>query len=176
MLPRIAALYLVAAAIPAAASPALAQTRPAAQARPAAPVRPAPAGVQPLARSTFLANMDQQFQKMDADKNGTITREEAAAFERIDAMTTAAARNRALFAQLDADRNGQLSPDEFRRLVQPIQATGQKFIQSMDGNRDGRVTLIEHRASTVANFDKIDTDKDGVVTGAEMKAAGIGGR
>ena len=171
MPPRIAALYLVAAAIPsAAASPALAQTRPAAQAH------PAPAGVQPLARSTFLANMDQQFQKMDADKNGTITREEAAAFERIDAMTTAAARNRALFAQLDADRNGQLSPDEFRRLVQPVQATGQKFIQSMDGNRDGRVTLIEHRASTVANFDKIDTDKDGVVTGAEMKAAGIGGR
>lgn len=176
MPPRIAALYLVAAAIPVAASPAFAQARAAAQPRPAAPARPAPAAVQPLARSTFLANMDLQFQKMDADKNGTITREEAAAYERIDAMTTAAARNRALFAQLDADRNGQLSPDEFRRLVQPVQATGQKFIQSMDSNRDGRVTLIEHRASTVANFDKIDTDKDGVVTGAEMKAAGIGAR
>lgn len=159
---RSAALFLAAAF---AASPLPAQTRPAAPA------------AQPLARSVFLNNMDQQFMKMDADKNGQVTREEAAAFERITAMTTAAARNSALFRELDTDRNGQISPAEFQKLIQPpVQATGQKFIASMDGNRDGRVSLVEHRASTVANFDRIDSDKDGYVSAAEMAAAGIGGR
>jgi Ca2+-binding EF-hand superfamily protein len=169
MPPRIAALCLVAAAIPFAAVPALAQTRPA-----ATPARPAPAAASPLARTTFLTNMNQQFLKIDADKNGQITAEEAAAFARVEATAAAAARNAALFRQLDADRNGQISAAEFRRLVQPVEANGQKLIQANDVNRDGRVTLVEYRTTTLANFDKIDTDKDGVVTPAEMKAAGIG--
>jgi hypothetical protein len=32
---------------------------------------------------------------------------------------------------------------------------------------------VEHRAATVANFDRLDADKDGIVTAAEMKAGGI---
>jgi hypothetical protein len=42
-----------------------------------------------------------------------------------------------------------------------------------DGNRDGRISMIEHRTATLANFDRLDTDKDGIVTPAEMKAGGI---
>lgn len=37
----------------------------------------------------------------------------------------------------------------------------------------GAVSLIEHRAGKLAYFDQIDSDKDGVVTVAEMKAAGV---
>ena len=164
MTSRFAALYLV--AVVSLAPPALGQTR------------PAPTGPQPLPRSVFLGNMDQEFLKMDADKNGQVTREEAAAFNRAAAVAGAAGRNNALFRELDADHNGSISPVEFRRLISPPPAAinGQNFINSMDSNRDGKVSLIEHRAATVANFDKIDTDKDGVVTPAEMKAAGIGSR
>ena len=36
-----------------------------------------------------------------------------------------------------------------------------------DPNRDQTVTLIEWRAATLANFDKLDVDHDGVVTPAE---------
>jgi Ca2+-binding EF-hand superfamily protein len=177
---RSAALYLAAIATVMTGAPSLAQTRSAAPAvtRPA-PARPAPPAAgdgPPLARTTFLSDMNQQFLKMDADKNGQITLEEAAAFERMEAMTTAAARNRALFQSLDTDRNGSLSADEFRRLMQPVQATGQRFIRGNDPNRDGRVTLIDYRTTTLANFDKLDTDKDGFVSPAEMRAAGIGAR
>ncbi len=42
-----------------------------------------------------------------------------------------------------------------------------------DTSKDGKVSLIEHRTATLANFDRLDTDKDGVVTGAEMKAGGV---
>ena len=41
-----------------------------------------------------------------------------------------------------------------------------------DSNRDSQVSLVEHRAATLANFDRLDTDKDGMVTAAEMKAGG----
>ena len=33
----------------------------------------------------------------------------------------------------------------------------------MDGNRDSQISLAEHRTATLANFDRLDTDKDGVV-------------
>ena len=172
MFPRSVALCLAATVF--FALPAASQTRPA-----ASPPRPAAAPApQPLARSVFLGNMDQEFLKMDADKNGQVTGEEAAAFQRSAVMAAAGARNRALFQQLDADRNGQVSPTEFQRLISPPppQVNGQQFIASMDSNRDGKVSLVEHRASTVANFDKIDTDQDGVVTPAEMRAAGLNPR
>ena len=45
-----------------------------------------------------------------------------------------------------------------------------------DANRDGNVSLIEHRAGTLGNFDRLDSDKDGSVTIAEMKANNVGGR
>ena len=44
----------------------------------------------------------------------------------------------------------------------------------LDLNRDQKITLIENRTATLANFDKLDTDKDGVVSVAEMRAGGIG--
>lgn len=164
MTSRFVALYLAAAF--ALVPPALAQTR------------PAPAAAQPLPRAVFLSNMDQEFSKMDADKNGQVTREEAAAFNRAAALATAGTRNAALFRQLDADHNGSISAVEFRRLISPPppQINGQQFINSMDSNRDGKVSLVEHRAATVTNFDRIDSDKDGVVTPAEMKAAGLSPR
>ena len=40
-----------------------------------------------------------------------------------------------------------------------------------DLNRDGSVTLVEYRTAKLVNFDRMDSDKDGVVSPAEMKAA-----
>ena len=42
-----------------------------------------------------------------------------------------------------------------------------------DSNRDQQISLVEDRVATLANFDRLDADKDGVVTSAEMKAGGI---
>jgi len=130
---------------------------------------------QPIPRAQFIADMDTQFRKMDADKNGQLSRIEIEQFQKLTAIAEAQARNRALFVQLDADKNGQLSSAEFAKVTAPSPAANaQPMIARMDGNRDGQVNLIEHRTATLANFDRLDVDKDGIVTPAEMKAGGIG--
>jgi len=127
-----------------------------------------------IPRTTFIADMDSQFNKMDADKNGQLTRAEIEQFQKLAALAEAQARNRALFAQLDADKNGQISPVEFTKVTAPSPAANaQPMIARMDSNRDSQINLIEHRTATLANFDRLDTDKDGIVSPAEMKAGGI---
>lgn len=118
--------------------------------------------------------MDGEFRKMDADKNGTVTRAEIVAFEKAVSVVKAQAKNRKLFARLDSDRNGQLSAAEFGRLASPAPADAAPMLSRMDLNRDQSLTLVEYRTATLANFDRMDADKNGIVTPAEMKAAGVG--
>ena len=111
---------------------------------------------------------------MDADKNGSLTRKEIEDFQRAMSMFVAQQRNVSMFQALDKDKNGQLSPVEFGGLpmnVAPPNATQE--LAQVDGNRDGRATLIEYRAGKLVNFDRMDADKDGVVSPAEMRAAGL---
>jgi Ca2+-binding EF-hand superfamily protein len=118
--------------------------------------------------------MDQEFGKMDADKNGQVTRAETEAFQRAVAVAESGARARALFSKLDTDRNGQLSVAEFAKAQSgPPQVNGQPFVTQLDANKDGKVSLVEHRAGKLRRFDNIDSDKDGTVTAAEMRAAGV---
>jgi len=132
------------------------------------------AGGGDVPRALYIQTMDQEFGKMDADKNGKVTRAEVEAFQRSNAVAQAAARARAMFAQLDSDRNGQLSPAEFAKGVSATgKVNGQPLIAQLDGNKDGTINLIEHRAGKLAYYDRIDLDKDGVVTAAEMKSAGV---
>ena len=132
------------------------------------------AGPQPIARASFILQMDAQFRQMDADKNGQLTRIEIEQFQKLQAVAEAKDRNRALFAQLDADKSGQLSATEFGKLISaPPAADATPMLAREDGNRDQKISMIEHRTATLANFDRIDADKDGVVTPAERKAGGI---
>ena len=111
---------------------------------------------------------------MDADKNGQVTRSETEAFQRAVAVAESGARARALFSKLDTDRNGQLSMAEFAKAQSgPPQVNGQPFVTQLDANKDGKVSLVEHRAGKLRRFDNIDSDKDGTVTAAEMRAAGV---
>ena len=129
---------------------------------------------QTLPRAQFIADMDSEFRKMDADKNGLLTKTEIEQYQKLQAVAQAAARNRALFAQLDTDKNGQLSKAEFAKVATPAPAANaQPILAGRDLNRDGQISLVEHRTATLANFDRLDSDKDGIVTPAEMKAGGI---
>lgn len=128
----------------------------------------------PVPRAEFITTMDVEYRKMDGDKDGKVTRGEIEIFERGAALGQARARAQALFGQLDADRNGQLSQAEFAKMVSTNPSVdGRPLLAKLDLNKDGAVTLIEHRAGKLAYFDQIDSDKDGVVTVVEMKAAGI---
>lgn len=134
-------------------------------------------GPQPILRAAFVAQMDAQFGKIDSDKNGQLSRAELEQHEMQKALAEAQARNEALFDQLDVNKNGQISATEFAKLVAaPSAISVQPMLTRMDGNRDGQVSLVEHRTATLANFDRLDTDRNGVVTPAEMKAGGIAPR
>lgn len=137
-------------------------------------VKPAGAADAPLPRAKFLAGMDSEFRKMDADKNGQLTRTEIEQFQTQQLAAQARARNKSLFGQLDKDKNGQLSQAEFARIATPAPvANAQPMIARMDGNRDSQISIAEHRTATLANFDRVDSDKDGVVTPAELKSGGV---
>lgn len=125
-------------------------------------------------RTNYIATMDQEFGKIDADKNGKVIRTEIEAYDLAAALGNARARAQATFVQLDTDRNGQISPAEFLKLITGSPSVdGRPLLAKLDLNKDGQISLIEYRAGKLAYFDQIDTDKDGVVTAVEMKAAGV---
>ena len=74
---------------------------------------------EPLPRAQFIAGMDGEFRKMDADKNGQLTRTEIEQFQTQQLAAQARARNKALFTQLDKDKSGQLSQSEFAGIANP---------------------------------------------------------
>jgi len=126
---------------------------------------------QPVPRAEYLKVMDGEYDKMDANRDGRVTPQEAAAKLAQDERDRALAANRQIFAQLDKDKNGSLSPQEFAGLIAVPPADPAPFMQRMDLNKDGIVTLVEHRTVMLATFDALDSDKDGVVTPAEMAAS-----
>jgi hypothetical protein len=128
----------------------------------------------PVPRTEFIATMDREFRAMDANKDGILTRQEIEQFQRAQATAQAQAQNRALFARLDTDHNGQLSPAEFVQLPVTIPApNAAPVLAQSDLNKDQSISLVEWRTAKLANFDRLDTDKDGVVSVAEMRAGGI---
>ena len=156
------------------AQPARPQTQGTPTPTPPQQARPQTPAADPIARTTFIASMDSEFRQMDADRNGSLIRAEIEQFQRAAALAQLQATNRALFTRLDADRNGQLSAAEFAGLPMQVPAPNAAPILSQtDINKDGSVTLVEYRTGKLANFDRLDADKDGIVSAAEMKAAGI---
>ena len=130
-------------------------------------------GPRPLPRAEFAATMDSEFKKIDSDKDGHLTRAEIEQFQRTSGQAQVAARRSAIFALLDKDGNGQISVAEFTKLpINPprVDASG---LLKFDTSHDGKVSLLEHRTATLSNFDRLDTDKDGIVSPAEMKAGGL---
>jgi Ca2+-binding EF-hand superfamily protein len=143
-------------------------------AQPARPVAAAAPQAQPIPRALFLSNMDSEFKRMDTDRDGTLSKKEIEDFQTSQIIAAAQARKQALFAALDTDHNGALSPAEFMRLPSNEQApNATPMIQRFDTNRDSKISQVEYRAGTLANFDRLDADKDGIVTAAEMKAGGL---
>lgn len=147
-----------------------------------APTPPPAQAVRPLAsnvptdgpdisRSAFIQAMDADYRRRDLNSDGKITRSEVEQYERANALAQAQASNRALFLSLDTDRNGVLSPNEFSAMVKaPAFIDVSPIMQRFDQNKDQIITIVEYRTGTLFNFDRLDVDKDGVLTAAESKA------
>ena len=144
---------------------------------PAAAQQPARTNApQPIPRAGFLAQADSAFVAVDANKDGFTDRAEIEAAE-TRAFATAKARGlrerEAAFRRLDADKNGALTLTEFNSVAvaqQLPKADATKFLNALDTNKDGKISLAENRAPNAVRFDRADTNKDGSLSVAEQRA------
>ena len=97
--------------------------------------------LQPISRATFMDRLDNAFVGADANKDGFLDRAEIESAE----AKAMAARKALGLKQREA---------AFRRL---------------DTNKDGKISLAENRAPTMAQFDRADSNKDGTLSVEEQK-------
>lgn len=87
------------------------------------------------------AGIDAAFEKMDTNKDGSVSREEFTAFS-LEYMKAQTAAFDKAFAELDADKNGKISKEE-----------------------SAANTALE------ANFEQVDDNDDGFISKEELSAA-----
>jgi hypothetical protein len=110
---------------------------------------------------------DDKLDRLDADKDGKVTQAEYAA----GAKTS--------FDKLDANADGKVTAAEMDAAytttkpgvgAAKVPSSAEK-IKTLDTDGDGSLSAVEHEAGSRTMFDKLDADKDGSVTEAEIKAA-----
>ncbi|MDF1583065.1 MAG: EF-hand domain-containing protein [Methyloprofundus sp.] len=69
------------------------------------------------------------------------------------------------FSKLDKDQNGKLSEQEQAYEKHRKQ---RYMLEKMDENQDGQISTEEHRAMMQSWFDKLDTNKDTIISGDEL--------
>jgi hypothetical protein len=134
----------------------------------------------PVTRAQFIAKIDQSFNTIDTNHDGSISLAEieaAQAKEMAQVRAALEAKLRAAFNQLDTNKDGQLSWAEFAAqstAVKLSQPPATQVLQSLDANHDGKVSAAEFRASKLPAFDKADLNHDGTVTPDEERRANGG--
>jgi Ca2+-binding EF-hand superfamily protein len=112
-----------------------------------------------VANAADMGRLGDNLVKYDANKDGMITREEV----RVGRKTQ--------FDQLDRNHDGAITDADVPRMAK--RAKGAQFqilMQSFDTNGDKRINRDEFVNGPMPGFDQADTDKNGVVDGAELKA------
>ncbi len=143
----------------------------------------AEAAGKPMTRADVETRVKQRFAKIDADRNGSVTKAE------IDGGRNAKMKERQdrHFTAMDANQDGLISRAEFDaghagRKHAEMKHGGSKhqgrrgfghgkMFDRSDANADGKLTLAETMAKAMARFDAFDANKDGTLTPEERKAA-----
>jgi Ca2+-binding EF-hand superfamily protein len=107
------------------------------------------------------AMMLDQFDAIDADKDGKVTQEELAAHRAAE------------FAAADTNADGALSAEELsaHMLAQMLAQRSARMIENMDADGNGSLSAEEMGEGPMAgNFARIDTDNDGAISKTEAEA------
>ena len=111
---------------------------------------------------------------MDANGDGIVTLDKMEAYQQHALEAAAIEHAKALFEKIDTDHDGTISLAEFLHAQSvPKHVDASATMARMDPDHDGKLTLVEFRAFTLANFDRIDTDKDGNLSASEQRNAGL---
>jgi len=155
---------------PTQAAPPAQATPPAQSPQAAAPGAP-PAGQQAATGTPPAIPLPSWFVEIDVNKKGEVTRADFLKYR----MKS--------FEQLDANKDGKLSVEEFLKVVEPPlspevpgqppleerHARARAEFQNLDTNRDGFVERAEAEALVHAEFNQYDTDRDNKVTEPEVR-------
>jgi Ca2+-binding EF-hand superfamily protein len=110
------------------------------------------------------ARMEAHFKAADKDNDGSLTREEAKAMPRVAKR----------FDAIDADKSGTVSLAEIqaakKQMGKEAHKRGAERFNAADKNADGMLDREEAKSmpKVAKNFDAIDADKNGTVTGKEI--------
>ena len=121
-----------------------------------------------------------RFDRLDANHDGQVTKAEADAVHQAR-MARRAARGDQLFARSDANRDGVISRAEFDATAGRMHArlkhaglhrgfAGRMF-DTVDLNKDGRLSLSEAQQAALQHFDRSDLNHDGQLTPEERRQA-----
>lgn len=110
------------------------------------------------------------FTAMDADKDGNITKAEVEAYKTAE------------ITSMDANKDGKISADELAafhiaKMQQNMEARAKdmaaKMIERLDTDKDGAISIAEMSARPGGDkmFDRIDGNSDGVISAEELAAA-----
>lgn len=138
---------------------------------------PAAEETKPVTKTELTAELDADYADLDANKDGKVDADEIKArVERTSKAQLAemSKQRDATFARFDADGNGTISRAEFdaQAKLPPLpEADPKPFLNQFDANKDGAISNEEFRAPTLANFDRMDGDKNGTLTVAEQQNA-----
>jgi Ca2+-binding EF-hand superfamily protein len=145
-------------------------------------------------RNAAVERVRTMFARVDANRDGAITQQEAAALRgqargARQARAADPARRARAFERLDANRDNMISRDEWaraegaraeRRAGRPERGgqrmamrgrMGGAMLRAADANRDSRVTLQEAEQAALQRFDRVDANRDGQITPAERQQA-----
>lgn len=98
---------------------------------------------------------DERFAMLDADKNGSLSKEEFSARP----------------PRPEGKEHGRMHHGPGMRHGGGMPMGGMWF-ERADANKDGKVSLAEATTGALAMFDRVDTNKDGTISPEEHKAAG----
>jgi len=121
----------------------------------------------PVARAD--SEKEAWFEQIDTDHDGKISADEWAA------------GHKEVFSKMDTNGDGKVSPDEMKAAKEKREKMMGKSgghemmsvtetMKIMDLNGDGYITEDEFVTASKTKFDKMDTDHDGYLTKAELKA------
>ena len=131
-----------------------------------------------VTRDEMHATVTTKFNEVDANHDGKVTFEEAAAARQARAAEHSAKKDKngdgqlsrdemarmpqERFAKLDTNGDGKLSKEELQAGRGQFAGHGEKFFDMVDQNHDRAITLDEAIAAADRRFAKVDANNDGV--------------